>query len=176
MRANDPVISVRFPKPEDSREFITRARSSREFHRGFVEPPSNDEAFEIYLEKSRRESDRCFLIIADDDRQIAGAINLSQIFYGGFKNAYLGYYLFAGFSGRGIMTRALGKVIRIAFEDLRLHRLEANVQPHNRDSIRLVKKIGFIKEGYSRKYLKIGGKWCDHERWAMIKEDWIRKR
>ena len=70
------------------------------------------------------------------------------------------------------MTEAINLVVKYAFKELKLHRIEANIQPHNLASIAVVKKNGFTKEGFSRKYLKIDGEWRDHERWAIIYEDW----
>ena len=78
-------------------------------------------------------------------------------------------YAFAGFEGRGLMTQALNAVVRHAFTNLGLHRVEANIQPGNAASIALAKRCGFQLEGYSPKYLKIGGRWRDHERWARVK-------
>jgi len=69
------------------------------------------------------------------------------------------------------MREALVAVLRLAFGPLRLHRVEANIQPRNRASIDLVRSLGFRREGYSRRYLKIGGRWRDHERWALLVED-----
>ena len=106
------------------------------------------------------------------DAQIVGQINLSQIFRGAFQNAYLGYQLFSDFTGNGYMTQAVGEALAFAFTDLSLHRVEANVQPANLPSIKVLSRNGFTKEGYSRRYLKIGGQWRDHERWAIIREDW----
>ena len=105
-----------------------------------------------------------------------GSINLSQIFRGAFQSAYLGYQVAAPFAGRGYMSEALPLVLRYAFDKLKLHRLEANIQPHNAASIALVKRAGFTKEGYSPKYLKIGGRWRDHERWAMLAESWRSRK
>ena len=73
------------------------------------------------------------------------------------------------------MTEALKLVLRYAFKDLKLHRLEANIQPGNMASVALVKRAGFVREGYSRRYLKICGRWRDHERWAILAEDWKSK-
>jgi [ribosomal protein S5]-alanine N-acetyltransferase len=63
-------------------------------------------------------------------------------------------------------------VLREAFTRLDLHRLEANIQPANARSIALAKRCGFALEGFSPRYLKIGGRWRDHERWAIRKETW----
>jgi [ribosomal protein S5]-alanine N-acetyltransferase len=64
-------------------------------------------------------------------------------------------------------------MLRHAFGKLGLHRVEANIVPVNKPSIRLVKGAGFRKEGLSKRYLKIAGKWQDHERWVMLREDWL---
>jgi ribosomal-protein-alanine N-acetyltransferase len=74
------------------------------------------------------------------------------------------------------MTEAIALMLRYAFADLRLHRIEANIQPGNVASIALVKRAGFVKEGFSRRYLKIGGRWRDHERWAILAEDWRARK
>ena len=70
------------------------------------------------------------------------------------------------------MAEGLRQAITYAFKKLKLHRLEANIQPGNRRSIGLVKRLGFRKEGFSPRYVKIGGRWRDHERWALLAEDW----
>jgi ribosomal-protein-alanine N-acetyltransferase len=98
-------------------------------------------------------------------------INVSQIFLGGFCSAYLGYYAGARFMGKGYMSEGLRLVLRHAFSELGLHRLEANIQPANRASIRLVRRLGFRREGFSPRYLKVFGRWRDHVRWAVTVED-----
>lgn len=70
------------------------------------------------------------------------------------------------------MRTGIAQALNIAFSELALHRVEANVQPGNTPSLSLVKTVGFKKEGYSRNYLKINGEWKDHERWALLAEDW----
>ncbi len=70
------------------------------------------------------------------------------------------------------MGEALQQALRLAFNHLRLHRVEANIQPGNSASIALVKRAGFSLEGFSPRYLKIAGRWRDHQRWAILAEDW----
>jgi [ribosomal protein S5]-alanine N-acetyltransferase len=72
------------------------------------------------------------------------------------------------------MTEGLGLALGRAFGALRLHRVVANIQPGNERSIRLVQRLDFTREGFSRRYLRIAGRWRDHERWAILAEDWRR--
>ena len=74
------------------------------------------------------------------------------------------------------MTEGMGLVLDYAFSELGLHRLEANIQPGNTASIALVRRCGFVREGFSEKYLKIGGEWRDHERWAIRADLWEELR
>ena len=104
-----------------------------------------------------------------------GVCNLSQIFLGNLKNAFLGYWIGAAFAGQGYMTEAIDLVLSYAFETLRLHRIEANIQPENADSRALAARTGFRMEGFSPRYLKVAGRWKDHERWAIRREDWVKR-
>jgi ribosomal-protein-alanine N-acetyltransferase len=169
------VVFLRPPRAGDLEELIALNRASVRLHRGLVSPPKTPEQVQEYFKRSRREDCRCFLICRQDNGAIVGSINLSQIFRGGFQNAYMGYYVGQPYAGRGYMAEALKLMLRYAFTNLKLHRLEANIQPENAASIALVERAGFVKEGYSRRYLKICGRWRDHERWALIAEEWSRK-
>jgi len=169
-------VFLRPPTRQDAEEFIALNRASARLHRGFVSPPTVTTQFTQFLERACRPDCACFLICRRQDNSIVGSINLSQIFLGSFRNAYLGYYVGAQYSGQGYMTEAFQLMLRYAFDKLKLHRLEANIQPQNVASIALVKRAGFVREGYSRRYLKISGRWRDHERWAIIVEDWKANR
>jgi ribosomal-protein-alanine N-acetyltransferase len=97
---------------------------------------------------------------------------LSQVFRGSFKNAFLGFYGFSSFVHQGYMTEAVSLGLRHAFRTMRLHRVEANLQPANHESRALVERLGFRREGFSPRYLRIAGRWRDHERWAILAEEW----
>ena len=109
---------------------------------------------------------------AGRDDAIVGYVNLSQIVRGVFQSAYMGYQVFAPYASQGYMTAAMPLVLRLVFRTLKLHRVEANIQPTNAASLAVVRRAGFRKEGYSPRYLKIAGRWRDHERWTMTVEDW----
>ena len=168
-------VLLRHPTVRDLNELITLNRASTRLHRALVSPPTTPEAFYAFLKRSRSDDCESFLICRTEDGAIVGTINLSQIFRGGFQNAYLGYYVGEVYAGQGYMTEALRLMLRYAFVELKLHRVEANIQPENVASIALVRRVGFVLEGYSRRYLKICGRWRDHERWALIAEDWRAK-
>ena len=112
------------------------------------------------------------LLCRREDEAILGFFNLSQIARGSLQSAYLGYAVGKPYARNGYMREGLELVLRRAFLTLRLHRIEANIQPGNRASIALAAGAGFRREGFSPRYLKIGGRWRDHERWAILAEEW----
>ena len=169
-------IYLRKPAARDAAEFLALNRASTKLHRALVSPPMTPAQFTSFLKRSRQDTSACFLICRVSDRQIVGVINLSQIFMGPFRSAYLGYYIGAPYAGQGYMTEAMQLMLLYSFTRLKLHRVEANVQPSNLSSIALIKRAGFVREGYSPRYLKIAGRWRDHERWTMLYEDWKKLR
>ena len=172
----DQRIYLRRLQETDFDELVLRFESSVKHLKGYAATTFDRKRFESMLASADVESNEAFLICLKNDDSIVGQINLSQIFRKQFQNAYLGYQLFSGFTGKGYMKDAVAKVLRYAFKEIQLHRVEANVQPGNTPSIAVLKRNGFTKEGYSRRYLKIGGKWRDHERWAIIREDWLANK
>ena len=165
-------IFLRRPEKGDEAEYLALNRRSTAFHQGLASPPTRPEQFAAFFERCSNDASACFFICRRTDAAILGSINLSQIFRGGFQSAYLGYHIGADFARQGYMTEAIALMLRYAFADLRLHRIEANIQPGNVASLALVKRAGFVKEGFSRRYLKIAGRWRDHERWTILAEDW----
>lgn len=101
---------------------------------------------------------------------IVGDIVFSNIIRGVFCSCFLGYKIDKAEANKGYMHEALRSAIEYVFTIAKLHRIEANVMPHNAPSIKLLEKLGFAREGYSRKYLKINGKWEDHLRYARLNE------
>jgi [ribosomal protein S5]-alanine N-acetyltransferase len=169
--ARGPRVSLRPISVADETEFLDRVRSSRALHRPWSYPPETPAAFREYVRHHRPPAARGLLVCRNDGGDLAGWFGMSQIFHGPFKSAYLGYYAFLPHAGQGYMREGLELVIRYAFADLNLHRLQSSVQPANERSIALVRGAGFTKEGYGRRYLKIGGRWRDHEHWVILADD-----
>jgi ribosomal-protein-alanine N-acetyltransferase len=124
-----------------------------------------------YLQRLERDNEAGFLIKRIDDGAICGVVNLNVITYEALCSAFVSYFGVAGQAEKGYMKEGLLQVINHAFNELGLHRLEANIQPGNEASIALARATGFQYEGFSPRYLKIKGKWCDHERWAILADD-----
>jgi len=114
-----------------------------------------------------------YWLFTKDTNQLIGTVALTNIIRGVFKSCFMGYKLSQGYVGMGYMSEALEKIIVLAFEEMKLHRIEANIMPRNAASIKLINKLGFKEEGISLKYLKINGKWEDHSRYALINEHLI---
>jgi ribosomal-protein-alanine N-acetyltransferase len=169
-------VYLRHPAARDRDEFLERVHASRKLHGRWVSAPADVEAFAAWLKRTKGSEMESLLVCRRDDGAIAGVYNISQIFYGHLCSAYLGYYAFAPFGGRGYMREGLQLVLRHAFGPLGLHRLEANIQPENAPSIALVAGAGFHLEGLSHRYLKIAGRWRDHERWAILAEEFRPQR
>ena len=165
-------VYLRAPERSDRAEFISLMRASRAFHRPWATAPTDDEAFQAYLVDSRRPDFEAMLVCRREDRAILGFFNLSHITRGSLQSAYLGYAVGSTYAHQGYMREGIELVLRQAFLTLRLHRIEANIQPGNRASIALARGAGFSREGFSPRYLKISGRWRDHERWAILAEDW----
>ena len=167
-----PRIHLAFPRRTDGRELLALNRHSRAFHHPWITPPRTAAQFRRYVARSRTPAFVALLIRSNVDDAVLGSIELSQIARGAFQSAYLGYHIGAPFARHGYMREALRLVFHYAFGQLRLHRLEANIQPGNVASLALVEGLGFRLEGYSPRYLKLGGRWRDHQRWAILAEDW----
>ena len=169
---DDVRVCIHEGSVEDEAEFLAAVERSRTLHHPWVQAPDTRDAFRDYMSKRQDPRGAAFFIWLAERRELVGVVNLNEIVHGCFRSAYLGYYAFVPHAGQGLMRAGLAKVITHAFDVMKLHRLEANIQPGNRRSKALVKKLGFRREGLSPRYLKINGRWRDHERWAILSEDW----
>jgi ribosomal-protein-alanine N-acetyltransferase len=165
-------VYIRQPTHRDEREFVSLMRASRSFHRPWATAPTDGERFTAYLTDARRPDFEAMLLCRREDEAILGFFNLSQIARGSMQSAYLGYAAGKPFAGHGYMREGIQLVLRRSFVEMRLHRVEANIQPGNSASVALARGAGFRREGFSPRYLKISGRWRDHERWALLSEEW----
>ena len=154
----------------DQDEFLGLARASVGLHHPWYAMPMTPDEFRAYLARYDRPATEGFLVCQRDGGAIAGTVTVDSIVRGRFQSATLSYAAFAPAAGRGYMSEGLALVLEYAFQELRLHRLEANIQPGNQASLRLVQRLGFRREGYSPAMLFIDGAWRDHERWAITRE------
>ena len=177
----DPFrVYLRRPTARDTETFIASVSASRRLHGAWVSAPSTRAAYRGYLARFGRPVRTAqhvgYLALRSEDDALVGVLNFSEIVRGLFQSAYLGYYAFAPHAGRGYMAEAIALALDRAYGELALHRVEVNVQPTNRRSLALVERVGFEREGFSRRYVRIGERWRDHVRFAMLAEDWPRAR
>jgi len=112
-----------------------------------------------------------FLIFKADDETLLGGITLSNVRRGIVQSASFGYWIGAPYAAQGYMSDALRAALEFAFTQLELHRMEAACIPSNKASRRVLEKAGFRHEGMACKYLKINGKWQDHETFGLLREE-----
>lgn len=174
-----PRVYLRPPRAADALAFLAGARASRALHGPWTHPPDTPERFAAFVARFARAkagSHASFLVLRRDDHALLGVFNFSEMVFGAFCSTYLGYYGFAPHAGQGYMTEGMALALDVAFRTLELHRVEVNIQPTNTRSLALARRLGFTREGYSRRYVKIAGRWRDHERFAMLAEDWRELR
>ena len=162
------IVRLSRVTPADAPELIAANLASQQHHLPWVTSFTDQAGFDGWFGRSVTGPNVSLIARESASNTIVGVINISEIALGAFQSAYLGYYGMAHSSRKGYMSVALQMAIDLAFKELGLHRLEANIQPGNLPSIALVKRLGFKQEGYSERYLKIGGEWRDHERWALL--------
>jgi len=177
-------VYVVVPRLRDEAAFLAAARASGRLHGKWVRAPQTPARYREYVRRfgaraqsaPERATHAGMLVRRREDDELVGVFNLSEIVRGSFHSAYLGYYAFSPHAGAGYMAEGLALALAFAFRTLKLHRIEVNVQPANVRSRALVEAAGFAQEGYSRRYLRIGGRWRDHVRYALLADDWRARR
>ncbi|MFS3135108.1 GNAT family N-acetyltransferase [Gluconacetobacter sacchari] len=164
------TLSVRLVAQGDAEALVRANLDSRAYHAPWARPFTDQDGFERWLARLATGPDVGLAAWYGPDDPV-GVFTFSQIVMGPFCSAYLGYYGMRAHARTGRMTCAMALVLDYGFDQLGLHRVEANIQPGNAASIALVRRAGFRREGYSPRYLKIDGEWRDHERWAVLAEE-----
>lgn len=136
-------------EPEREESFFTAAYQ-REILEKEAEGEKKGETYRFYIKR------------VENQEEIIGSLGITNVVWGAFCSGFLGAKLDERYINRGYMTKALHMVVDYAFKELKLHRLEANVMPRNRRSLRVLEKCDFVNEGISKYYLNINGVWEDH--------------
>lgn len=163
-------VMLRLVTGADQAEFVELASASAELHHPWMSLPATPPEFQAYLTRFDHVTAEGFLVCLRGTGTIVGVIHINNIIRGRYQNGSLSYAAFAPAAGQGYMSEGLALVLRYAFEELRLHRLDAQIQPGNHASVGLIRRLGFRNEGYSPDLLFIDGAWRDHERWAITSD------
>jgi ribosomal-protein-alanine N-acetyltransferase len=174
-----PDVELRLPTKDDCEAFLTLVTRNRDHFRPY-EPRRPASYFTLggqreQVAAAQRQAELGerfeFGIWTRDGGRLVGRISLGGISRGSLQNAYLGYGVDIDHGGRGYATQAVRLAVRIAFEDLGLHRVQAAVVPENKASARVLGKAGFREEGLARRYLFLDGQWKDHRMFALTSDD-----
>lgn len=177
-----PRLHVRLAEEEDIHAVLDFYQTNRERLRPFdPERPGYFYTEEFWHRQVAQNMDdfssgralRFFLFPSDAPEKVIGNIGFFNFVRGIAQHCTVGYSIDGDHEGRGLMSEALRSAIDFVFHTLNFHRVEANYMPHNRRSGQLLRKLGFVVEGYSRDYLQINGRWEDHVRTALTNPDWI---
>jgi ribosomal-protein-alanine N-acetyltransferase len=164
------MIRIGLLGPDDASELFAALERSHALHEPWMTPPGSEEEVRDSLDAPA--DVRLSYGVREETGQLAGVININAIIRGAFLNGFLGYYALSPYEARGYMHAGLASVLERAFREHGLHRVEANVQPGNARSARLVQGLGFRLEGHSPRYLRLGDEWRDHDRYALTVEEW----
>lgn len=157
--------------PADADELAGIYRTNRDFLRPF-EPTRPEDFFtaEVQRERIERIGDDRWRWAIEDEGRIVGVISLGDVLRESLQLANVGYFVAQAFNGRGLATRAVADVVRFAFGEAGLHRLEAGTLPDNHASQRVLEKNGFVRYGLARGLLKIDGVWRDHVLFELLND------
>jgi [ribosomal protein S5]-alanine N-acetyltransferase len=174
-----PRVLLRAPTIADFAQWVELREESRAFLSPWEPAWPADDLTKISFRRRLRRYQRDirngvgfpFLVLSPDGETLLGGLTLAHIQRGVTQSGVLGYWMGAPYAGRGLMSASVRAVAEYAFDTLHLNRLEAACLPHNTASIRLLEKVGFTREGYARKYLRIDGRWRDHILFGLVRGD-----
>jgi [ribosomal protein S5]-alanine N-acetyltransferase len=174
-----PDVLLRLPEPRDAESFLGLVTRNRDHFRPY-EPRRPASYFTLagqreQIAAAQRQAELGerfeFGVWERNGGGLVGRLSLGGISRGALQSAYLGYGIDVGHGGRGYATQAVRLAVRVAFDDLRLHRVQAAVVPENKASARVLAKVGFHEEGLARRYLFLDGQWKDHRMFALTEDE-----
>ena len=171
-------VTLRLVTADDETRFLELANASAGLHDQWVRMPRTPSAFANYLARSDQVNAACLVVcsaeaeaeVSGSPGGLVGAVGINGIVRAPYQRGVLGYAAFLPYAGKGYMTAGVALAVHYAFGQLALHRLEADIQPGNTASLRLVRRLGFRREGLSPGFIEIDGSWRDHERWALTRD------
>jgi len=172
-------VLLRIPRMDDFEQWLSLRTASRKFLQPW-EPTwdVSDNKRSAFRQRMKRYQSELksgksisFFLFTQSGKQLVGGLSIANIRRGVSQSCTLGYWMGEKFAGKGIMQKAVKRVIPYIFDDLKLHRLEAAAITENLPSVSLLEKCGFRFEGIGRKYLKINGRWQDHRLYAILSND-----
>lgn len=176
-RLETPRLLLRLTDPALAEEVAAYQVENRAFL-SKTDPQRGEDFYTVEFQRNllAQEAERCRSYRAarywfskkEDPNRIIGMVGLNEIVFGAFQSCFLAYHLSGANVRRGYATEAVRELLRVAFEELGLHRVEANIMPRNLPSLRLAEKLGFASEGVSKEYLKINGVWEDHVHMVLL--------
>ncbi|WP_250001827.1 GNAT family N-acetyltransferase [Actinoplanes sp. M2I2] len=171
------TVTTRLLTVGDAAEMAERLRANREF----LAPWEPDRSEEYFTEGGQRrvltellrqhEAGSSVPHAIVDDGRLVGRIAITNIARGPFLSGSLGYWVSRDANGRGVATAAVGRVVRLAFDELGLHRVEAGTLVDNTGSQRVLQKNGFRRFGLAPRYLWVAGAWRDHILFQRLADD-----
>ncbi|MFD0767650.1 GNAT family N-acetyltransferase [Bacillus sp. CGMCC 1.60114] len=172
-------ILVKILEDNDAEKLLDLELKNRDFFQTYTPLRECDfYTLEGQLDRIRKNKEKkdldelySFGIYVIETEELIGNITLTEVLRGPLQSCYIGYYLDKNHNGKGYMTEAVRLVVSYAFNELKLHRLEAGVMPHNIGSIKVLEKSGFHKEGIAKKNVKINGRWEDHQVLAIVNDN-----
>jgi len=164
-------VHLQLPAPHHKNTFYEFINRNKTFHEPWVYVPDDSKYFDQYFRRMKMGKILGFFVYANESGNFVGVVNLNNVRLDPFASGSLSYYAEEKECGNGYMKEAIWLVLRHAFLKIGLNRIEVNIQPENEASIALVKSVGFMNEGFSRKYLKIGNEYRDHQRWAYLADN-----
>ena len=172
-------VYLRFPVQRDWRNWAALRAESRDFLAPWEPSWAYDaltrgafrRRLKMYKAELRQGVTYSFLILRRVDDVLLGGITLSNLRRGVAQSATLGYWIGSPHRNQGYMTDSLAAILEFAFSRIGLHRVEAACLPANEASRRLLLRSGFREEGYAREYLRISGRWQDHQLFAILRDN-----
>jgi [ribosomal protein S5]-alanine N-acetyltransferase len=172
VRPIDSRVYIERPATRHARDFLDACHRSRALHRGLVATAATPADYRHYLGLAQRPSQESFLVVAADSDELAGVVDILDIDRDAMPTGRLAYFAFVPHAGSGLMREGVSEVIDVAFHELGLARLHADIQHKNRRSRAFAERLGFRRHGAAQVLLNISARWREHERWTLRRDDW----